>query len=343
MNCNDEPSGEVIYNNQMNTDEKRKLTVGVMRGGPSGEYEVSLKTGGNVANALRDRHIVRDIYIDRQGKWHVDGIERAPERILPHVDVVFNALHGEYGEDGRVQQILDSHRVPYTGSKSLPSAIGMNKWLSKKFFREHKLNVPRGVLLRPKGYDDDTLKSILDDFHGVVIVKPNSSGSSLGVSVARDFYSFYEALKNTFSYSPDAIVEEYIFGREATCGVVEGSEEGVVYALPAVEIRNLSENKEMWSYDAKYADELHELVCPGNFTAEEKWAIEDAAVRAHNALGLNHYSRVDFMLSPRGIFVLEVNTLPGLTSASLMPKALSAAGIGFQEFLDHVIDLALRK
>lgn len=325
------------------TSEKRTLTVGVMRGGPSSEYEVSLKTGANVMNELRGRHNVRDIFIDREGNWHIDGVSRSPERILPQVDVIFNALHGTYGEDGRVQSILDAHGKPYTGSGALASAIGMNKALAKKFYRDHNIQTPRGVVIRPHAYDEHTLSSILEDFHGAAIVKPVSAGSSIGISVARDPRGFEQAIHAALSHSPEALVEEYLFGREATVAVVEGSEPGQVYTLPVIEIRNTSADKDIWNYDSKYSDDLHELVVPGNFTVEESIALENAAMRAHKALGLSHYSRSDFMVTPSGIYILETNTLPGMTSASLLPHALKAAGIKVSEFLDHVLDLAMRR
>jgi len=319
------------------------MIIGVMRGGPSSEYEVSLKTGSSVMNELRDRYKVRDIFIDRNGVWHIDGVARNPERILPHVDVVFNALHGTYGEDGRVQQIIDAFDVPYTGSKSLPSAIGMNKWLSKKFFREHKINTPRAILIENRQiYDERTLSSILDDFRGAVVVKPISAGSSVGVSVVREPSAFYPALKKALEHSHQALVEEYIFGREATVATLEGSEPGVLHALPPIAIKNKSASKDFWNYESKYSDDLHELVCPGDFYPEERFALEDAAIRAHKALGLRHYSRSDFIVTSQGIYLLEINSLPGLTPSSLVPVALRASDVTFGEFLDHVIDFASR-
>lgn len=335
----------MVYNIGMsNSDGRRNMVVGVMRGGPSPEYDVSLKSGGNVLNELRDRYKVRDIFIDRNGEWHIDGVSRMPERILPHVDVVFNALHGTYGEDGRVQQIIDAFDVPYTGSKSLPSAIGMNKWLSKKFFREHKINTPRALLIQDRQiHDERTLASILDDFHGAVVVKPISAGSSVGVSVVREPSAFYPALKKALEHSQQALVEEYIFGREATVAMLEGSEPGILHALPPIAIKNKSSSKDFWNYESKYSDELHELVCPGDFSPEERFALEDMAIRAHKALGLRHYSRSDFIVTSQGIYILETNSLPGLTPSSLVPVALRASEISLGEFLDHVIDLAIRK
>ncbi len=322
--------------------KSRKLRVGVMRGGPSGEYEVSLKTGNSVLNALRDRHTVRDIFIDKKGNWHIDGVARSPDRIFPHVDVVFNALHGEYGEDGRVQQLLDAHGVSYTGSKTLPSALGMNKILAKKYFIEHGLKTPRHLKVQSADYNPERLIKIQKEFPGAAIVKPVSAGSSLGVSVVKDPDAFGEAIEKAFAYSPDAIIEDYIQGREATCGVVEGSGPEL-YALHPVEIRNLSQNKEVWDYESKYSDELHDLVCPGNFTPEESAAIQDFSIRAHKALGLRHYSRSDFIVADDGIYILEVNTLPGLTASSLFPRALSAADCTLADFLDHLVLLAVNK
>lgn len=332
------------------TKNRHHIIVGVMRGGPSSEYDVSLKTGGNVMNALRDRYQVRDIFVDKNGRWHIDGVARPAERILPHVDVVFNALHGEWGEDGRVQQILEAHNKPYTGSGSFASALGMNKWLSKKFFRDAKLKVPEAVLMDINALDHlshmeayKKLDSLLHDFHGVAVVKPVAAGSSVGVSVVRDVRHLKQALDEAHTFGSQALIEKYIFGKEGTVGVVAGSHGDTLYALPPISIKNKSSNKDFFGYDAKYQDDLHELVCPGEFTTEERIALEDAATRAHKALGLRHYSRSDFIITPNGVYILETNSLPGLTSSSLIPRALAASGVSFHDFLDHVIDLALRR
>lgn len=330
-----------------NPNRTRKLKVGVMRGGPSSEYEVSLKTGKNVLSALRDRHQVHDILIDKNGAWHIDGLARNPERIFPHVDVMFNALHGQYGEDGRVQQILDSHGIPYTGSKSLPSAIGMNKILSKKFFEGAGILTPRHLEVKSRDLESKEMTKIWDEFGDrPMIVKPTSAGSSIGVSLVRKSaddggQNLKEAIEKALEHSASALLEEFIEGREATCGVVQGSFGNDVYALHPVEIKNLSENKDVWDYESKYSDALHELICPGNFTAKEERAIQDGAMLAHKALGLRHYSRSDFIVSDRGVYILEVNTLPGMTAASLFPKALSVAEVSLSDFLDHILLLAV--
>lgn len=334
--------------------QSKKLRVGVLRGGPSGEYEISLKTGKNVIDALQERsdYEIQDIFIDRGGVWHLGGVSRPPERILPHIDVIVNALHGAYGEDGRVQQLLESHKVPYTGSRPLGSALGMNKPLAKKFFRTHGIMTPEHIVIKKENYSPELLRKIDNDYPHLRLVKPASAGSSLGVRVINDLDELGEAVERAFEHSDSVMVEEYIKGREATCGVIESSSGDEVYALHPVEIIDMSQNdlvqdnsakKRVWSYESKYSDNLHELICPGNFTADETRLIQQAAISAHKALSLRHYSRSDFILNRFGVYILEVNTLPGLTPASLFPKALLFAGLSLGEFLDHIIALAIEK
>ncbi len=324
--------------------EKRKLKVGVIRGGPSDEYEVSLKTGKSVIDSLREsnKYEVQDLFIDRVGAWHIDGIIRPVERIFPHVDVIVNALHGKYGEDGRVQQLLESHHVPFTGSGSFGSAVGMNKPLAKKFFRDHGLLTPEHVVIKKHEHTPSLIERILSHYPHLKLVKPASSGSSLGVRVIKNFEDFDEALKNAFEFSDSVLVEEFIKGREATCGVLEDTH-GAAHALHPVEIRDLAADRGIWGYESKYSDSLHELVCPGDFSEEEGRKIMQTAADAHRVLGLRHYSRSDFIVTKRGIYILETNTLPGLTPVSLYPRSLSVAGISLGEFLDHIISLALRQ
>jgi D-alanine-D-alanine ligase len=320
-----------------------KIRVGVIRGGPSGEYEVSLKTGANILKNLpAHKYAPKDILIDRNGVWHTDGVAKAPDRILKHVDVIFNALHGEYGEDGKVQQLLDSHKIPYTGSKALPSSMGMNKILSKKVFSAHDIKTPRYFTVREEDLSPNKLLKMFRGFSHPSVVKPAGSGSSLGVSIVDSFDTFLDALTKALTYSPTALVEEYIEGREATCGVLDSSRSDEVYPLPPIEIIKPKQS-DFFDYEAKYSGGSEEI-CPGNFSEKDRDMIQKLAVKAHKALGLGHYSRSDFIVHPiRGVFILEVNTLPGLTSESLFPKALKAVGCEFHDFLDHLLTLALRR
>ncbi len=315
------------------------LRIGVLRGGPSPEYEVSLQTGGTVLRHLSETHKPLDIFISRDGVWHLRGVARPVEKILPNVDVVVNALHGAYGEDGVVQKILEHYGVAYTGSDSFASAVGMNKILSKEIFARHGLQTPQYIVF--KRSDDLKQKSaeIFKTFLMPVVVKPTSAGSSVGVSIARTPEEIADAIVSAIKHSSSVLVEEFVPGREATCAVIDDFRGQEYYALPPVEVKP---HNEFYDYKAKYEDES-DLIVPSNFSQEIKKEIEKMAISAHTALGLRHYSRSDFLVSPRGIFILETNTLPGLTDHSNLPKSLAAVGATMPEFLRHIISLALNK
>ena len=320
----------------------RKIKVGVLRGGPSSEYEVSLKTGASVLQNMPEKYSAHDVFIDRNGLWHFSGVVREPSEILKNVDVVFNALHGQYGEDGKVQGLLDMFGVPYTGSGALPSALGMNKFLSKQVFLANDLKTPRFYILRKGEYEYADLLDVFSEFFDACVVKPACAGSSVGVSIVKDFPNFKIAVAKAFEHSDTVIIEELIRGREATCGVVEGLKNKIIYSLFPIEIVK-PESSDFFDYDAKYKGGTQEI-CPGDFSYEDKEAIQEMAIKAHQSLGLKHYSRSDFIVTPDdGIYILEVNTLPGLTSESLLPKSLAAAGTSFPEFLDHLVSLALNR
>ncbi len=313
------------------------IKVGVVRGGPSSEYEVSLKTGGAVLAHLPEHYHGHDILITRDGTWHWQGLPSTPERVARQVDVVFNAMHGEYGEDGKVQSLLEHLGVPYTGSSTFASAVGMNKVMAKRVFKDAGLKVAAGVMIR-RGEQSDPARFIFSKLAPPWVVKPADRGSSVGLFLVKTFAKLTESLAKAFGVSESVLVEEYIHGREATCGVVNHFRGQETYALPPIEIRRPTGT--VWGYDDKYNGQVEE-VCPGAFTGDEKQALEALARRAHDALGLRHYSRSDFILSPRGIYILETNTLPGMTPTSLLPKALDAVGCKYPEFLDHVLTLAL--
>ncbi len=319
-----------------------KIKVGVLRGGPSGEYEVSLQTGNNVLKNLPSKYHAKDIFIDKSGVWHLDGIAKSPDKIIRNFDVIFNALHGDFGEDGKVQQILDTFGVPYTGSGALASSMGMNKHLSKSLFKKHEIKTAYHQVIRRDENLDSRLFGVFAHLKKPLIVKPNTGGSSIGVSIVETWENFSKAVRKAFEFSDSVIVEEFINGREATCAVLDSARNSnETYAFSPIEIIKPMDSA-FFDYDAKYGGQTKEI-CPGNFTSEETAQIQEFAVKAHKALGLRHYSRSDFIVAPDGIYILETNTLPGLTAESLLPKALRAAGCEFHEFLDHVLTLALRR
>ncbi len=331
------------------------IRVGVLRGGISAEYDVSLNTGGNVLSHLRsdkmnEKYKPVDILIDKDGAWHIGGKPVSMNDVANSVDVVFNALHGDYGEDGKVQNILEQWKIPYTGSGPFASAVGYNKLLSKEQFIRLGIKTPQHIVLESTLESEEDIealaikqaKFIWQKFGAPWVVKLVSSGSSFGVKICKTFPELVEALKAGIETNSDLFIEEMIEGKEATVGVVEGLRGQDTYVLPPIEIR-VPKTSAFFDYEAKYTG-ISEEICPGNFTAEEKAELAHLASTIHNGLNLSHYSRSDFIIHPRkGIYALEVNTLPGLTDESLTPKALHAIGTSMPEFLDHILTLALNK
>jgi len=314
------------------------LRVGVLRGGPSPEYEVSLATGKNVLENLSDAFSPEDIFIDKAGVWHIAGVPVSPADAAERIDVAFNALHGAYGEDGALARELFALGVPHTGARAFGCAAAMNKIIAKEAARAAGVKTPSFVVVSRDDFSDEKAVDIFRSFPQPSVIKPAAAGSSFGVTIARDFPSLCAGIAEALRFSEKAVVEEYIAGKEASCGVVDDFRGEDIYALPPIEIRP-PHGKEFFDYEAKYAGETEEI-CPGDFTAEEKREMERAAKAVHEACGLRHYSRSDFIVSPRGVYFLEVNALPGLSSASLFPKALDAVGASFADFLTHVVSLA---
>ena len=311
-----------------------------MRGGPSLEHEVSLKTGESILRDLPKKYSAKDIFISKEGGWHLGGKPAHHDQIFRQIDVVFNALHGEYGEDGKVQRLLETFGVPYTGSGVIASALGMNKIFARQAFKSAGLKIPFGLeIFLEKGLAE-TAKDIFKKMSPPWVIKYPSGGSSVGISIAHTFDDLAGALEKVSSFSSKILIEEYIKGREATCGVIDEFRKQKHYALPVVEIIPPAKEK-FFNYEAKYGGQTREL-CPANFDMPTKRTIEEMAVAAHNAIGGRHYSRSDFIVSKKGIYILEINTLPGLTAESLLPKALNAVGSSRKEFLEHLITLALK-
>jgi D-alanine-D-alanine ligase len=317
-----------------------KTRVAVLRGGPSSEYEVSLKTGETVLKHLPSKYEGIDVFISKDGKWHVHGLEKNPADALKHVDVAFIALHGQFGEDGKVQRILEHLGVPFTGSESLPSAVAMNKHLTKNALKHLKDNIKMAAhkLFTREQIEEQGPYEIFRLIPHPSVVKPLSAGSSVGITIVKTFFDLESALKSALEHSDTVIIEEFIEGGEATCGVVDHFRGERHYPLMPIEILPSSE---FYDYDSKYVSEETRYVIPGGFDEETKKLIQEAAQAVHRDLGLKHYSRSDFIVHPkRGVYFLEVNTLPGMTSHSLIPKSIEAVGSSLPEFLDHVITLA---
>ena len=316
-----------------------KIRVGVMRGGPGSEYHISLRTGGNVLAALsRDKYEPHDILVTNKGEWNIDGVPIHPSKLNQQVDVVFNALHGEFGEDGKVQNILDFFNIPYTGSTVLTSAIGMNKDLAKKHFSKAGIKVPRGIVVLRGEEIDVVIERVKLGVKPPYVVKPLNGGSSIGLSLARNEKELIAAIEHALMYGGEAIVEEYVHGREIMVGVINAVDGERAYAMAPLEI--LMPEGVLYDYTQKYTNPTYPIGL-ARMRDDERHELEHAALHAHSSLGVRHYATYDFILGDEGPCLLEVNTLPGLTNTSLFPKALAHFGLPLPEFVDFVIDLAL--
>lgn len=316
-----------------------QTVVGVLRGGLSREHDVSLKTGAAIlANLPSEKYIARDIYIDKNGQWHDRGRPTSPERALRQIDVALIGLHGEYGGSGEMQRLLERFGVPYAGADSFGSYLATHKLLAKARAKDAKLLTPAYHYIESAADSEAATHKIIHSFVQPVIVKPVGWGSSVGVSLVGGYAPVLAAIEKLFAEgAPRVLVEEYIRGREATVSVVEGLRGEALYVSPSVEI--IPSKGDIFSYDAKYAGTARHS-CPGNFSRVITEELQRVARVIHRALGLRHYSRSDFIVSPKGIYYLETNTLPGLMKESLLPKSLAAVGVPFPDFLEHLVNLA---
>lgn len=297
----------------------RPVTLTVMLGGPSAEREVSLRSGAAVAAALRSRgHVVSELD------------PRTPEWTLPAgTEAVFLALHGTYGEDGAVQRQLEALGVPYTGCDAEASRVAFDKVETKQRCLAAGIATPRfAVADHPRAPWPEHLTPPL-------VLKPARQGSSVGLRFVDQPGDWPSALAEALRHDRRVLIEERIAGRETTVGILDGE------ALPVVEVRPRSG---VYDYQSKYTSGATEYLCPAPFDAATTARIQAAGLGAFRAIGGRDYARVDVMVRPDGEpLVLEVNTLPGMTELSLLPQAAAAAGLGYAELCERMIELALRR
>ena len=317
-----------------------KIKIGVLIGGPSSEYDVSLMTGIKIINNLnKEKYEVLPIKISKKGDWYFNDIKIGIKEILGKINFAFIAMHGEYGEDGQIQAILEQYDVPYNGSGKFASQIAIDKSQSKKIFLNNGLITPKSVVI--KYGEIEFLKKIESVLkNSPWVVKPLSKGSSVGTSIVRDRSSIFDAVHKAFTYDNYILIEEFIKGREFTCGVLENyplNSNRKYFALPVTEIIP-NEKYDFFNYNAKYEVGASKEITPAEISADLMKLIQDIAIIAHTILGCNGYSRSDFIITPKNeINILELNTLPGMTETSLLPQATYAAGIKFSELLDIII------
>jgi len=309
--------------------EKNKIQLALLCGGRSAERDVSLAGAQEVEKALDP------------GRYDITRYDPATDldrlvRDTPQLDVAFILLHGRYGEDGTIQGLLDLIGLPYQGSGVLGSALAMDKHLAKVIYREAGIPTPPWIyLLRSDKVDT---KEIVNHIGIPLMVKPCSQGSSVGIKMVEDENKLGPAIKEAFQWDNRVLVESFIEGREITVGIL-GLEE--LLPLPVVEIIP-DLNYSFFDYDAKYLPGATKEICPADIPKQASEKAGALAVVAHKALQLRAYSRTDMILAHTGkIFVLETNTIPGMTPTSLFPQAAEAAGVSFSKLLDQLIDMAL--
>ncbi len=319
----------------------KHLRVAVLRGGPSEEYQISMKTGAAVLEALSENsYLTKDIVVSQQGEWLHQGLVRAPENILKAVDVVFIALHGAYGENGEVQRILQRLGIPFTGSRSFASARAFNKFLTKETLKSHGVLMPEH---QEVARDSDlSLAEIVNDikasFGPEYIIKPVASGSSFGVEFIPAGKSLEEVLELALGKYERVLIEEFIRGKEATCATLENFRNDSLYIFPTVEIVP-SRDYQFYTTDSKYDGSTIEI-CPSRFSYGERSKISEVSALVHDVLDLSQYSRSDFIVNNRGVYFLEVNTLPGLMNGSLYEKSAAAVGLNRNQLIEHLVENA---
>jgi D-alanine-D-alanine ligase len=301
----------------------------VLSGGPSVEHEISLKSGVEVAKNLDQKkyHVTSVVIPKRISPSSIFSLDKLKKKNM--VDLCFIALHGAFGEDGRIQAILDFLDIPYTGSGVLASALGMDKIRSRQIFSHIGLLVPKTqVVKRDQKYDFDKTKY-------PVVAKPYDQGSSIGVFIVHNQKELRKAFVKIFNMSEYILIEEYVKGTEVTCAVLGNKKP---FALPVVEI---VPKKEFFDFEAKYNESKCDEIVPARISKKLTQEVQEAAIKAFQALGCKGFARIDMIIRDGKAYILELNTIPGLTDVSLLPKAAKAAGISFPGLLDKIIEHSL--
>ncbi|HMM20359.1 MAG TPA: D-alanine--D-alanine ligase [Selenomonadales bacterium] len=302
--------------------------IAVVMGGPSAEREVSLNTGKAILAALREKGYDA-VAVDLEPKKFMEQLREA------EADVVFNAIHGKYGEDGLLQGALEMLGIPYTGSGVLASAVAMDKGISKRLFLAAGISTPHSRLYGREAAGADLCSRVMAEFGLPVVVKPATQGSSLGVTIVQSDEALAGALEAAFGYGDEVLVEEFIRGKEVTVSILGADHPE---ALPIIEIVPHSGK---YDYTSKYTKGATEYIVPARLDEAATLEIQQQALAAFRTLGCRGIGRVDVMLDAADRpYVLEVNTIPGMTATSLVPKAAAAAGLSFAELCERILLMA---
>ena len=301
------------------------MKIAVVLGGASSEKDISLLTGLSIIDALSAKYDIEVIHIG-------SDISILPEKLLG-ANLVFNALHGGIGENGDIQAFFDLHHISYCGSGAKASRLAMDKHLSKLIAKAESIPTPKWILVKSDNFSTQLLNQNSIKFDFPYIVKPADEGSTVGLSLINNVSEIDDAINLAGKYSTNILIEEYIPGRELTVGIL-GSK-----VLPIVEI--ISDN-ELYDYDCKYTKGKSQYKVPAELPGKVARKIQGDALKIYKAVGCRHYGRVDFRLNKKNEhYFLEINTLPGMTSTSLLPMAAQAAGLDFPDLADTIIKIAM--
>jgi len=306
----------------------KKQNIAVLFGGLSSEREVSIKSAMEVIPVISDQY---DIDLVELNYLNFSSFIKE----IKNGSLVFNALHGGEGENGQIQGFLSQHGINYTGSESVASMLAMNKHFTKIIATENNIRTPNWLSVNMNNPDESKILSYKSSkFTYPVVVKPNFQGSTLGLSIVKHKNEMSEAIKLASTYSDNIIIEEFINGREVTVGILGDNALDVVEIVP---------KSGFYNYESKYTKGATEYIYPAEIAPAISRSIKRNALKIHRALGCRHYSRVDFLLKDEDFtpYMLEINTLPGLSETSLLPMSASSRGIGFRELVNSIIDFAL--
>jgi D-alanine--D-alanine ligase len=319
-----------------------RTTVGVLRGGTSSEYDLSLKTGATMLENLpEERYDVRDIFIDRSGMWHRRGMPTDPARALSQVDVVLNALHGGVGENGSVQRILERAGIPYAGARAHAAALSYNKSLARETLRAAGVRMPEaiGFTLSDEIPTAQMARDVFARFGPPYVLKPSAEGGGHGIVIAPTIVDLPIMLADLLETFGSVIVEQFVQGRESVVALIDDFRGEELYALPPLRVV-LPEGERILHTGAR---ETARLMPQSDFSHTEKQDLMAIARAAHRALSMSHFSRADIMVTARGVpYLLEVNATPKLYPGAALPGMLESVGSSVREFLEHQIELARR-
>lgn len=337
---------------------KKKLRIALVFGGTSQEREVSLSSGKNVATFLNPKkYDIVPVEISREGKWLIESstikqiqssvvmkklssnraIVPIDKNSISKIDLAFLVLHGPGGEDGTIQGMLESLGVRYTGSGVLASALAMDKAKTKRLVASEGVLVAPHIVISKIDYKNNP-KKYLSKLHGKLVIKPNRIGSSIGITITDKKDEIKRGIETAFKYDNEVMIEAFISGRELTVPVMGNKKS---QALPVIEIIPKS-GSEFFDFRAKYNPDFSDEIVPAPITQSLAKKLQAIAVLIHELLGCRGVTRSDFIVTPKGeIYFLEINTIPGMTSNSLVPKSAKAIGISYSQLLDKMIQLAL--